>query len=104
MSMTELERVTLTCQVMERQFPIGTKPDWIDCRVANDLVHYWDVRRRELAAAELEAVDAMATVEDESDLVALAKRVAELERHFKNHWHDTLQEFREGQTGKARYP
>ncbi|KKM64111.1 hypothetical protein LCGC14_1504680 [marine sediment metagenome] len=52
MSMTELERVELTCRVMERQFPIGTKPDWIDCTLANELLHYWDARRRELEAAE----------------------------------------------------
>lgn len=50
--MTELERIKLTCEVMKRQFPIGTTPDWLDCTLANELVYYWDARRRELEAAE----------------------------------------------------
>lgn len=95
MSMSEREIVKLTCEVMERQFPIGTRPDWLDCTRANELVHYWDARRRELEAAEEEGREAIPKPVGEKeywigrlihleDLVASANvKIEELEKKLK---------------------
>ena len=105
MSMSKYQRVTKTCEVMERQFPIGTKPDWIDCTLANDLLEYWNVQRREVEAAEkipepqqtwerLQQLANWCTALDVESTASrrcqeqMSKRMAALERRLESHSHD----------------